>query len=90
LTQTRILCYHYETVAMADARTPHTPKTGELLGVVVETLPNTMFRVEIGEKTILTYLSGKMRLHKIKVMIGDRVSVELDQYGERGRIVRRM
>jgi len=75
---------------MADARTPHTPKTGELLGVVVETLPNTMFRVEIGEKTILTYLSGKMRLHKIKVMIGDRVSVELDQYGERGRIVRRM
>ncbi|OHB24445.1 MAG: translation initiation factor IF-1 [Parcubacteria group bacterium RIFOXYD2_FULL_52_8] len=65
-------------------------KPGELSGVVTETLPNTMFRVDVGDKVILTYLSGKMRVHKIKVMIGDRVVLELDQYGERGRIVRRM
>ena len=75
---------------MVDERTAHPHKNGEIPGLVVESLPNTMFRVEIEGKTILTYLAGKMRLHKIKVMIGDRVLVELDQYGERGRIVRRI
>ncbi len=57
---------------------------------VSEALPNTMFRVtlETGE-TIVAYLAGKMRLHRIKVLIGDTVEVVLDPYGGKGRIVRR-
>ena len=64
-------------------------KKGEIIGVVVEALPNTMFRVDIEGKITLAYLAGKMRLHKIKVLIGDKVAVQLDQYGDRGRIVKR-
>lgn len=57
---------------------------------VAEALPNTMFRVtlESGE-TIVAYLAGKMRLHRIKVLIGDTVDVVIDPYGGKGRIVRR-
>ncbi len=59
--------------------------------VVTEALPNTLFRVkrdDTGEE-MLTYLSGKMRLHRIRVMIGDRVTVEIEPYGGKGRIVKR-
>lgn len=61
-------------------------------GNVVEALPNTLFKVKIeGEdKEILTYLAGKMRLHRIRVLVGDKVSVEIDQYGGKGRIIKRM
>lgn len=63
----------------------------EVEGVVTESLPNTMFRVDIGnEKIILTYLSGKMRMNRIKILVGDKVRVQLDPYGERGRITRRL
>jgi translation initiation factor IF-1 len=60
-------------------------------GIVEEALPNTMFRIELenGEK-IIAYLAGKMRLHRIKVLVGDKVEVTLDPYGGKGRIVRRM
>lgn len=60
-------------------------------GVVTEALPNTFFRVKMDDTSeeILTYLSGKMRLHRIRVMIGDRVTVEIDPYGGKGRIVKR-
>ncbi|MEK7563990.1 MAG: translation initiation factor IF-1 [Patescibacteria group bacterium] len=63
-------------------------------GVVTEALPSTLFRVEIKEKEgdakeILAYLSGKMRMHRIKVLIGDSVEVVLDPYGGKGRIVKR-
>ena len=59
-------------------------------GVVVEALPNTLFRVALSEdKVILAYLSGKMRLHRIKVLVGDQVDVILDPYGGKGRITRR-
>ena len=61
-------------------------------GVVEEALPNTLFRVQLdgenGER-VLAYLAGKMRLHRIKVLVGDRVQVQLDPYGGRARIVRR-
>ena len=59
-------------------------------GVVDEALPNTLFRVKLqsGEVT-LAYLAGKMRLHRIKVLVGDRVQVQLDPYGGRARIIRR-
>lgn len=59
-------------------------------GIVVEALPNTLFRVDIGNnKIILSYLAGKMRMHRIKVLIGDRVDVLLDSYGGKGRIIKR-
>ncbi|NVN96985.1 translation initiation factor IF-1 [Candidatus Nomurabacteria bacterium] len=59
-------------------------------GTVTEALPNTLFRVDIGDgKIILTYLSGKMRMHRIKVLLGDRVEVLLDPYGGKGRIIKR-
>ncbi len=60
-------------------------------GVVDEALPNTLFRVKLGKgEIILAYLAGKMRLHRIKVLVGDRVSVQLDPYGGRARIIKRM
>lgn len=62
-------------------------------GVVEEALPNTLFRVKIaapeGEQVVLAYLSGKMRLHRIKVLVGDKVELQLDPYGGRARITRR-
>jgi len=60
------------------------------IGTVTEALPNTLFRVDIGDgKIILSYLSGKMRMHRIKVLLGDRVEVLLDPYGGKGRIIKR-
>ncbi len=67
-------------------------------GQVTEALPSTLFRVKIEnsanneteEKEILAYLSGKMRMHRIKVLIGDSVEVVLDPYGGKGRIVKRL
>lgn len=59
-------------------------------GVVVEALPNTLFRVEIAGQQMLAYLSGKMRLHRIRVMVGDKVEILLDSYGGKGRIIKRL
>ena len=67
-------------------------KDNTISAVVVEALPNTFFKVlrdDTGEE-LLTYLSGKMRLHRIRVLIGDKVIVELDPYGGKGRIVKRV
>jgi len=59
-------------------------------GVVTESLPDTTFRVELENGTVvLAYLAGRMRLHYVKVMIGDRVAIELSPDGARGRIVYR-
>ena len=59
-------------------------------GTVEEALPNTLFRVKLESGDIvLSYLAGKMRLHRIKVLVGDRVQLQLDPYGGRARIVRR-
>lgn len=60
-------------------------------GVVDEALPNTLFRVKLATgEIVLAYLAGKMRLHRIKVLVGDKVSVQLDPYGGRARITRRI
>jgi translation initiation factor IF-1 len=68
-----------------------TKDTEEALGTVTESLPNALFRVTIdGGEEILAYLAGKMRLHRIRVLVGDRVSLVLDPYGGRARIVRRL
>ncbi len=60
-------------------------------GVVLETLPNAMFKVELDNKhQILAHISGKMRMHFIKILPGDRVTVELSPYDlTRGRITYR-
>lgn len=60
-------------------------------GEVIEALPDTMFRVEFPDGNILVaYLAGKMRLHRIKVLVGDKVVVKIDPYGGKGRIVKRV
>lgn len=60
-------------------------------GEVVEALPSAMFRVEFPDgKIIICYLAGKMRLHRIKVLIGDKVIVKIDPYGGKGRILKRI
>jgi translation initiation factor IF-1 len=73
--------------------TPKNDKPGKetVNGVVTEALPNTLFRVQLDgkEDTILAFLGGKMRLNRIRVVIGDKVIVEIDQYGGKGRIIRR-
>ena len=64
----------------------------EVEGVVAEALPNAMFRVELenGHK-VLAHVSGKMRMHFIRILPGDRVKVELSPYDlTRGRIVYRV
>lgn len=60
-------------------------------GIVRETLPNAMFRVEIeGGHVILGHVSGKMRMHYIRILPGDRVTLELSPYDlTRGRIILR-
>lgn len=60
-------------------------------GTVVETLPNAMFRVELDNgHRVLAHISGKMRMHFIKILPGDKVLVELSPYDlSRGRIVYR-
>lgn len=63
-------------------------------GTVTEALPNTLFRVKLDdsktEDTVLAYLAGKMRMHRIRVLIGDRVELQIDPYGGRARITKRM
>lgn len=61
-------------------------------GVVLENLPNTFFKIKLDDnREILGHLSGRMRLHYIKVLPGDRVRVEMTPYDEtKGRIVHRL
>lgn len=58
--------------------------------IVEEALPNTLFRVRFEDGTeSLAFLAGKMRLHRIKVLVGDKVTLQIDPYGGKARIVRR-
>lgn len=72
------------------------PQTSIAYGVVTEALPNTLFRVKLdapakdGEEIVMAYLAGKMRMHRIKVLIGDKVELTLDSYGGRARISKRL
>lgn len=67
------------------------------VGTVEEVLPNSLFRVRLSSEEeggegelVLAYLAGKMRLHRIRVLMGDQVDMVLDPYGGRARIVRRL
>ena len=69
------------------------PKTTiKLEGRVIESLPNAFFKVLLGDgREILGFLSGKMRLNRIKILPGDKVTVEMTPYDEKkGRIVYRL
>lgn len=62
----------------------------EVDGVVRESLPNTLFRVEVGEHVVLCHLSGRMRMNFIKILPGDKVRIEMTPYDKaKGRIVYR-
>jgi translation initiation factor IF-1 len=65
--------------------------TQKATGIVIEALPNTLFRVELDstKEVVLAYLAGKMRMHRIRVLIGDKVELELDPYGGRARVCKR-
>lgn len=67
--------------------------TIEVEGVVVENLPNTLFRVKLDEdeRVILCHLSGKMRINYIRILPGDKVRVEVTPYDKnKGRIIFRL
>ncbi|MCJ7740730.1 translation initiation factor IF-1 [Candidatus Microgenomates bacterium] len=66
--------------------------TTEVIGKVIEALPNTLFRVQLADgKVILCHLSGKMRINYIKIMPGDQVRLEMTPYDkEKGRITYRL
>ena len=61
-------------------------------GVVTEALPDTLFRVKLDGKDdiVLAYLAGKMRMHRIRVLIGDKVELTLEPSGGRARITIRL
>jgi translation initiation factor IF-1 len=65
-----------------------TPKEG----IVVEALPGLSFRVKVNgmQEMILAHLAGKMKIHNIRVLAGDRVLIEMSPDGGRGRIIRRL
>ncbi len=65
-------------------------KKDKVTGSVIEALPDATFRVQLEDgSVVLAYLAGKMRLHYVKVMLGDRVTLELSPDKARGRIVYR-
>ena len=82
-----------DTVVAAEGETEASPKNEkiEVEGTVVEPLPNAMFRVELDNKhQILAHISGRMRKFFIKILPGDKVTVELSPYDlTRGRITYR-
>ena len=64
----------------------------EMEGTVIETLPNTMFRVQLENGHVVTaHISGKMRKHYIRILTGDKVKIEMTPYDlSKGRITYRM
>lgn len=59
-------------------------------GIVIESLPATTFKVNVGGKEIISHLSGKMRMHRIRTYPGDRVLLAISPDGNRGIIMRRL
>lgn len=66
-------------------------KEETIKGTVIEAMPNTLFRVSVNnEREVISYLSGKMRMHKIRVLVGDSVEILEDPYGGKARILKRL
>jgi translation initiation factor IF-1 len=60
-------------------------------GQVTEALPNAFFKIKLQDGNEITgFLSGKMRMHKIRILIGDRVEMIIDPYGGKARIIKRL
>ena len=60
-------------------------------GRVIEALPGALFRIGFDDNTnLISYIGGRMRVNKIKVFVGDRVAVQIDEYGGKGRVVKRL
>lgn len=68
------------------------PALEKINGTVLEALPGATFRVKLDDgREVLAYASGKIRMYHIKILMGDRVIVELTQYDDkRGRVIRRL
>ncbi|MFA6432407.1 MAG: translation initiation factor IF-1 [Candidatus Paceibacterota bacterium] len=68
------------------------PKNSLAVGTVTEALPDTLFRVALDgtDTVLLAYLAGKMRMNRIRVLVGDRVELTQDPYGGRARITKRL
>lgn len=68
------------------------PKDPTVTGQITEVLPNALYRVKLDEDghLIIAHLAGKLRLHRIRVMAGDKVSLVLSPDGDKGRIVYRL
>jgi len=80
------ILYYLRTPEMVNSK-----NIEEVDGVVEEALPNTLFRVRLEkDEQILAYLAGRMRMYRIKVLVGDKVRLVLDPYGGKGRIVKRL
>lgn len=67
-------------------------KENLIYGTVEEALPNALFRVVLDDtnEKVLTYLSGKMRKFRIRVLVGDKVAIVPEPYGGKGRITKRI
>jgi len=83
-----VLLVLYPDAQRMNSNNKEKPET--MTGMVVEALPNTMFKVRLDDDSeVLTFLSGKMRKFRIRVLIGDKVTFEVDPYGGKGRIIQR-
>ena len=75
-------------------KAPNSKAANQAFGIVTEALPDTLFRVKVdgtvGDETVLAYLAGRMRMHHIRILIGDKVELQLDPYGGRARITKRL
>lgn len=70
---------------------PEEKKEENKEGVVIEALPNTMFRIRLDDGSEeIAYLSGKMRMHRIRVLVGDKVAFIPEPYGGKSRIFKRL
>ena len=89
----RTLRYNWLTVILMEGNSRSVAKEEhiEMEGTVLENLPNTQFRVELDNKhVVIAHISGKMRKHYIRILRGDRVTVELTPYDlTKGRITYR-
>jgi translation initiation factor IF-1 len=75
------------TSRMSEAKTIE----AQINGVITEALPNTFFRVQLEDgREVIGYLSGKMRIHRIRVLVGDKVTLVDNPYEGKLRIVKRM
>ena len=91
----RHFCWPFLFMKVGQFRKNHLPSEANLKkekknGLIIEALPDATFKVQLEDgREVFAYLAGKMRMNYIKVMIGDRVTLELSPDGNKGRIIYR-